>query len=74
MTAKTLEPHIGSGVLDFVTSFFTTIGAVFTSLSVARQCAAEYENLSMLSDAELADRGLKRGDLVHYAYAKYLKD
>ncbi len=53
-------------------SFFERFDAFFTDLGRARTCAQDYQRLSMLSDAQLAARGLQRSDLVRHVARAYL--
>lgn len=42
------------------------------STSFAASCAREVERLSLLSDAELARRGLTRDRIVQHAFRRYM--
>ena len=59
----------------------TRIGAGFAAvmrflcdLSAARRCAIEVEQLMAQSDAELARRGIRRGEIVSYVLRKHMHD
>lgn len=56
------------GILSAIGRFFTSL---FLSLSIAANYDArmlEIERLRRLSDEQLAEKGLKRDDIVRYVY------
>jgi hypothetical protein len=72
MTSQTLRiPHFR----DVLAALGRAGGSFFEALasaSGAMRCAREAERLQMLSDAELAKRGLTRDRIVHHAFRSYL--
>jgi hypothetical protein len=50
------------------------VGSILDTFASAQRCAAEIERLRRLSDAELARRGLARGEIVTYAFRKHMQD
>jgi hypothetical protein len=61
---KAIAARIGAG--------FAAVMRFLCDLSNARQCAAEVQRLMALSDAELERRGLKRNEIVTYAFRNYM--
>jgi uncharacterized protein YjiS (DUF1127 family) len=55
--------HASNGVFDRV---FTAISAALGQVSTAHGKLGQVEALLDLSDAELADRGFRRGDVARY--------
>lgn len=53
-------------------TLFERFDAFFTDLARARACADEFQHLWDLSDAQLAERGLKRSDIVQHVGRAYL--
>jgi hypothetical protein len=47
---------------------FAAVMRFLCDLSEARRCALELQRLTALSDAELARRGLRRDQIVHYVF------
>jgi hypothetical protein len=63
---KAIAARIGAG--------FAAVMRFLCDLSNARQCAAEVQRLMALSDAELERRGLKRNEIVTYAFRNYVHE
>jgi hypothetical protein len=61
-------------VLARIAAGLALVGDVLDTFASAQRCAAEIERLRRLSDAELARRGLTRGDIVTYAFRKHMQD
>jgi hypothetical protein len=53
---------------------FAAVMQVLCDLSNARQCAAEVERLMALPDAELQRRGLRRDEIVPYAFRNHMHE
>ena len=53
---------------------FAAVMQVLCDLSNARQCAAEVQRLMALSDAELERRGLRRNEIVTYAFRNHMHE
>ena len=62
--------RIGAGI----GAGFAAVMRFLCDLSAARQFAAEVERLMALSDAELARRGLKRDEIVNYAFRNHMHE
>jgi hypothetical protein len=54
---------------DLFTRVVDGIGAFFDAVAEGQRIAARYEQLSRLSDAALARRGITRGDIARVAVA-----
>jgi hypothetical protein len=59
---------VGKAVLARIGAGFAAVMRFLCDLSNARQRALEVQRLVALSDAELARRGLKRDEIVHYVF------
>jgi hypothetical protein len=64
----------GKSALARIGAIFAAIMQVLCDLSKARQCAAEVERLMALPDAELERRGLRRDEIVSYAFRNYMNE
>lgn len=51
---------------------FERLDALFTSIAKARACVQDVDALTNLTDAQLAERGLDRTDIVRHAARAYL--
>jgi hypothetical protein len=49
------------------------IGRMFASIAAAQQAAADYEQLSNHTDAQLANEGLSREDVARVVYERHFK-
>ena len=65
-TLARIGARIGAG--------FAAVMRFLCDLSNARQCAAEVERLMALPDAELERRGLRRDEIVPYAFRNYMHE
>ena len=53
---------------------FAAVMRFLCDLSAARRCAFEVEQLMALSDAELARRGIRRGEIVSYVMRNHMHE
>jgi hypothetical protein len=53
---------------------FAVVMRFLCDLSAARRCALEVEQLMALSDAELARRGIRRGEIVSYVLRNHMHE
>jgi hypothetical protein len=53
---------------------FAAVMRFFRDLANAGRCAAEAQRLMALSDAELARRGLRRDEIVPYAFRTHMHE
>lgn len=67
MTVQTYSHHHEPGALTRLWDWLVSLGQAFVE---ARQMQARYEVLSSLSDQQLADVGLSRGDVPRAAFSK----
>lgn len=49
------------------------LGRILAQARIGLACADEAERLSRLSDAELARRGVKRGEVIEHAFRPFLR-
>ena len=63
---RTVFARIGAG--------FAAVGRFLCDLSNARRWAAEVERLMALPDAELERRGLRRDEIVSYAFRNHMHE
>ena len=76
------RPDAGRGALARIgasigTAIGTGFGAVMrflSDLSNANRCAAEVRALMALPDAELARRGIRRDEIVYYAFRNHMHE
>jgi hypothetical protein len=61
--------RIGAGI----GAGFAAVIQFLSDLSSARACGAEAQRLMALSDAQLAKRGLKRDEIVTYAFRNFMR-
>lgn len=59
------DEAVGRAIRDAVAGFFRSLRGIATFILTYPRRRAEFEQLNALSDRELADIGLTRGDLVH---------
>ena len=64
----------GRAVLARIGAGFAAVMRFLCDLSAARRCAIEVEQLIAQSDAELARRGTRRGEIVSYVLRKHMHD
>lgn len=55
--------------LAAITGVFSAIGGFFTSVAMANARYQKIVELQNLSDAQLADRGLTRDEIVHHVFS-----
>jgi hypothetical protein len=67
---KAAFARIGAGI----GAGFAAVMRFLCDLSAARRCAIEVEQLMAQSDAELARRGIRRGEIVSYVLRKHMHD
>jgi len=67
MTVETYSHHHEPNVLARAWDWLVSLGHAFVE---ARQMQARYEALSSLSDQQLADVGLARGDVPRAAFSR----
>ena len=72
MTSQTLRTPYFRNALGTLRRIGGGIFDALASASGAMRAAREAERLQMLSDAELAKRGLTRDRIVHHAFRHYL--
>ena len=72
------RPDAGRGALARIgAAIGTGFGAVMrflSDLSNANRCAAEVRALMALPDAELARRGIRRDEIVYYAFRNHMHE
>jgi hypothetical protein len=72
------RPDAGRGALASIgAAIGTGFGAVMRflcDLSNANRCAAEVRALMALPDAELARRGIRRDEIVYYAFRNHMHE
>jgi len=74
-TIRTTPPRdTGRAVLDRIGAGFTAVMRFLCDLSNARRCAAEVERLMALPDTELARLGVKRDEIVSYAFRHHMHE
>jgi undecaprenyl pyrophosphate synthase len=64
----------GRTVLTAIGAGFAAVMRFVCDLSNARRCAAEVERLMALPEAELQRRGLRRDEIVTYAFRNHMHD
>lgn len=64
--------EIAHSVLSRIKSFFTAIGQGLMSVAEANQRVQLVERLNAKSDAELAQMGIRREDIVRYVFRDML--
>lgn len=62
--------RIGAGI----GAGFAAVMRFLCDLSNARRCGAEVQRLMALSDADLARRGIKRDEIVTYAFRNFMHE
>lgn len=55
--------------LAAIAGVFSAIGGFFTSVAMANARYQKITELQALTDAQLAERGLQREDIVHHVFA-----
>lgn len=70
--AYTAHVGVADGFSARLGRFFTRMIELGERMSSANRCRLEAERLSALSDAELAQIGLKRDEIMHHAFRRYL--
>lgn len=74
-TIQTTPPRGAQGpVLGRIGAGFAAVMRFLCTLSNARRCAFEAERLMALSDAELKRRGLRRDEIVAYAFRNHMHE
>lgn len=58
-----------TGLFDRILVALSNFGERYAT---ANRCRLEAERLALLSDAQLAEMGLKRDEIVTYAFRRYL--
>ena len=69
-TGKAVLARIGARI----GAGFAAVIRFLGDISNARRCALELERLMSLSDAQLEGRGLKRDEIVHYVFRRYIHE
>lgn len=69
MTNIATHAHTPAPLFGFVRTLFTSIGDGIQAIIWANTAARQVDALMALSDAELANRGLKRGDIAKYVFS-----
>ena len=64
----------GRAALAGIGAGFAAVMRFLCDLSSARRCALEVEQLMALSDAELARRGIRRGEIVSYVMRNHMHE
>lgn len=64
----------GKTALARIAAGLAAVGRFLCDLSNARRCATEVERLMALSDAALARRGLRRDEIVSYAFRNHMHE
>jgi hypothetical protein len=64
----------GSTIVAKIGAGFAAVMRFLCDLSAARRCALEVEQLTALSDAELARRGIRRDQIVAYALRNHMHE
>jgi uncharacterized protein YjiS (DUF1127 family) len=64
--------EIAHSVLNGIKAFFRTIGGALISVAEANQRVHAVERLNQKSDAELAQLGIRREDIVRYVFRDML--
>ena len=59
----------GAGLVDGISNVFGYIGDFLVSIAESNSKVRQAAALQALSDAELAERGLKRQDIARYVFA-----
>ena len=74
-TIQTTPPRdAGTAILARIRAAFAAVMRFLGDLSNARRCAAQAERLMALSDSELARLGLKRDEIVAYAFRNHMHE
>jgi len=64
--------EIAHSVLNGIKAFFRTVGGALISVAEANQRVHAVERLNQKSDAELAQLGIRREDIVRYVFRDML--
>jgi hypothetical protein len=64
----------GRAALAAIGAGFAAVMRFLCDLSAARRCAIEVEQLMAQSDAELARRGIRRGEIVSYVLRNHMHE
>lgn len=64
VTTNATSAPLYAGILRVISA----IGASFVAMGEANRYVRQIEALQALSDAELAERGLRRDQIVHYVF------
>jgi hypothetical protein len=64
----------GRAALVRIGAGFAAVMRFLCDLSAARRCALEAEALMAQSDAELARRGIRRGEIVSYVLRNHMHE
>jgi hypothetical protein len=76
VATTTIQPNLPRGAaratLAPITAGFAAVTRLFRDVANAGRCAAEAERLMALSDADLARRGLRRDEIVSYAFRTHM--
>ncbi len=74
-TIQAIPPRdAGRALLGRIEAGFATLVRFFGDLAKARRAALEVERLMALPDSELARLGLKRDEIVVYAFRHHMID
>jgi len=68
MAHTTSHPAVSFPVLGYVSRFFTAIGTGLVRMGENNSRFRQIEALQAMSDAQLAERGIKREDIVRVVY------
>lgn len=58
----------GNRVKTLFANFCAALGSGFNTFALAQARTAQYERLNNMSDAQLADMGLKREDIARHVF------